>query len=102
MKLIPLIVIWILLILAGPASQARTVKASYYNAKHRSSFASRHKEWQGKTFALTYRGRTVHAVCRGYGPQAWTGRHIDVSRDVAQRLGFIKKGVATLHIKRVK
>ncbi len=57
---------------------------------------------RGKTFAITYNGRTVHAVCRDYGPRAHTGRDIDVSRDVAQRLGFVRKGVATVHIRKVR
>jgi hypothetical protein len=79
----------------------RAVVASYYDAPQRSSFASRHKEWRGKTFAITYQGKTVHAVCRDSGPYV-RGRQIDVGRDVARRLGFIKKGVATVHIRPVK
>lgn len=78
----------------------RHVVASFYNAPSRSSFASRHKEWRGKTFAITYQGKTVQAVCRDYGPFV-KGRQIDVSRDVAKRLGFIKKGVAKVHIRPV-
>lgn len=91
----------LLALLAGVA-ETKMVRASFYDAPNRSSFASRHKSWRGKTFAITYRGRTVRAVCRDYGPQAWTGRHIDVSRDVARRLGFTRQGVATVHIKMVK
>lgn len=81
--------------------KGRMVRASFYHAPTRASFASRHRDWRGKTFAITYQGRTVHAVCRDYGPQARTGRDIDVSRDVAQRLGFVRKGVATVHIRKV-
>ena len=83
-------------------ARGSAVRASFYDAPTRSSFASRRKDWRGKTFAITYRGRTVHAVCRDYGPQRHTGRDIDVSRDVAQRLGFVRKGVATVHIRRVR
>jgi len=95
-------------ILAAPVQAKKSVRkpgravvASFYDAPQRSSFASRHKEWRGKTFAITYKGKTVHAVCRDSGPYV-RGRQIDVSRDVAKRLGFIKKGVATVHIRPVK
>jgi hypothetical protein len=92
-------------ILAAPGHAKKkaghSVVASFYNAPSRSSFASRHKEWRGKTFAITYKGKTVHAVCRDYGPFV-RGRQIDVSRDVAKRLGFINSGVATVHIRPVK
>lgn len=84
------------------APKGRAVRASFYDAPSRSSFASRHRDWRGKTFAISYNGRTVHAVCRDYGPRAYTGRDIDVSRDVAQRLGFVRKGVATVHIRKVR
>lgn len=92
-------------ILAAPVQAKKKpghkVVASFYDAPSRSSFASRHKEWRGRTFAISYNGKTVHAVCRDYGPFV-RGRQIDVSRDVAKRLGFIKKGVATVHIRPVK
>lgn len=101
--------VWMILLACGLAAApghakkkaGRPVVASFYNAPSRSSFASRHKEWRGRTFAITYQGKTVHAVCRDYGPFV-KGRQIDVSRDVAKRLGFIKKGVATVHIRPVK
>ncbi|HEY3267512.1 MAG TPA: hypothetical protein VGM37_11335 [Armatimonadota bacterium] len=97
------------LLICGPgyarkasAPKSRLVHASFYNAPSRSSFASRHREWRGHTFAISYRGRTVHAVCRDYGPRAYTGREIDVSRDVAHRLGFVRSGTAHVHIQRVR
>lgn len=99
--------IFILALFAAPAQSkkaappSRLVRASFYDAPTRSSFASRRQDWRGKTFAITYRGRTVHAVCRDYGPQPHTGRDIDVSRDVARRLGFIRQGVATVRIQKV-
>jgi len=86
----------------APAPASRVVRASFYDAPTRSSFASRNRAWRGKTFAITYKGKTVHAVCRDYGPQRHTGRDIDVSRDVARRLGFVRQGVATVHIRRVR
>jgi hypothetical protein len=91
-------------IMASPAvagTGGRHVTASFYDAPSRSSFASRHKDWRGHTYAITYKGRTVQAVCRDYGPFV-RGREIDVSRDVARRLGFIKRGTAKVHIRRVK
>ncbi|HEY3411489.1 MAG TPA: RlpA-like double-psi beta-barrel domain-containing protein [Armatimonadota bacterium] len=94
---------WILLLLAlvSSAAQARSVKASFYDAPSRSSFASRHREWRGHTFAISYGGRTVHAVCRDYGPFV-PGREIDVSRDVAHQLGFVRRGTARVSIRRVR
>lgn len=83
------------------ACQAGTVKASFYDAPSRSSFASRHREWRGHTYAISYGGRTVHAVCRDYGPFV-RGREIDVSRDVAHRLGFVRRGTARVSIRRVR
>lgn len=91
----------LLLFLAAGACRAGTVSASYYDAPTRSSFASRNRGWRGHTFALTYAGRTVHATCRDYGPFV-RGRDIDVSRDVAHRLGFIRRGTARLTIKRIR
>jgi hypothetical protein len=92
---------WILLLLVcAAAGHAGTVKASFYDAPSRSSFASRHKDWRGHTFAISYGGKTVHAVCRDYGPFV-RGREIDVSRDVAHRLGFVRKGTARVGIRRV-
>jgi hypothetical protein len=85
----------------GLPPSGRMVRASFYSAPSRSSFASRHTDWRGHTFAITYKGRTVHAVCRDYGPFV-RGREIDVSRDVAHRLGFVRSGVATVHIRRVR
>ena len=96
MKLIP-----VFIALLASASQARTVKASFYDAPSRSSFASRHREWRGHTFAISYGGHTVHAVCRDYGPFV-RGREIDVSRDVAHRLGFVRRGTAKVSIRRVR
>lgn len=93
---------WILLLIAcAGAGNAGTVKASFYDAPSRSSFASRHRDWRGHTFAISYRGKTVHAVCRDYGPFV-RGREIDVSRDVAHRLGFVGRGTARVTIHRVR
>ncbi len=89
-----------------PVTAPATVPASFYDAPTRRSFASRHKAtlW-GRCFQLTYtnpQGRkiTVHARCMDYGPQAWTKRDIDVSRDVAERQGWTRRGVVPMAVRK--
>jgi hypothetical protein len=43
-------------------------------------------------------GKSARGVVRDYGPAAWTGRALDVSRQIAARLGMISTGVAMLEV----
>ena len=43
-------------------------------------------------------GRSARGVVRDYGPEAWTGRALDVSRQLAAQLGMISTGVETLDV----
>lgn len=94
-----MIVIFSFLCIVGKASGEKVI-ASWYDAPSRSSFASRNKSWRGKTFIITRGKMSVRVTCRDYGPAKWTKRHIDVSRDVAKKLGFIREGVTTVNIQR--
>ena len=40
----------------------------------------------------------VYVRVRGYGPQPWTGKSLDVSLGVARKLGMVKAGVAVLEV----
>ena len=43
-------------------------------------------------------GRSARGVVRDYGPEAWTGRALDVSKQIAAQLGMISTGVETLDV----
>lgn len=43
-------------------------------------------------------GKSVRGVVRDYGPEAWTGRSLDVSREIAGLLGMKSAGVASLEV----
>jgi rare lipoprotein A len=56
----------------------------------------------GTKLKITYKGKTSYAVVRDRGPAKWTGKDIDLSRAVADRLGFTKAGVGTVCVKEVR
>lgn len=55
----------------------------------------------GTKLKITYKGKTAYAVVRDRGPFI-AGRDIDLSRAVADRLGFTKAGVGTVCVKEVR
>lgn len=55
----------------------------------------------GTRLQISYAGRSVVARVTDRGPAAWTGRSLDVSRGVAQALGFKARGTAVLHVARL-
>ena len=80
---------------------AVTVRASFYDAPRRSSFASRGvicRPRCGAVFEFRYRGRVARARCLDHCPT----RPVDLSRDVAVRLGMLRAGVATVRARRVR
>lgn len=52
----------------------------------------------GTRLAVSYGGRTVIVRVNDRGPAAWTGRSLDVSRGVAEALGFKHRGAANVGI----
>jgi len=54
----------------------------------------------GTVLRLRYRGRTALCVVLDRGPYV-AGRHIDVSRAVASRLGMIRAGIAQIRVERL-
>lgn len=50
----------------------------------------------GTRVLLTYGGQQVVATVADRGPAEWTGRSLDVSRRVAEVLGFKAQGVANI------
>jgi len=43
-------------------------------------------------------GKSARGVVRDYGPEAWTGRQLDISKQLAAELGMISTGVETLDV----
>ena len=43
-------------------------------------------------------GRMVPMLINDYGPAKWTGRGLDVSKGVAERLGILKQGLARVRV----
>lgn len=43
-------------------------------------------------------GRMVPMLVNDYGPAKWTGRGLDVSKGVAERLGILKQGLARVRV----
>lgn len=43
-------------------------------------------------------GKYAFAVVRDRGPEAWTHRSLDVSRSIAEQLGMLRAGVASLEV----
>lgn len=103
----------------GPApSDASCVRSSWYGGgakryEPNSSTASgaRFDPWGmtvahrtyafGTKLLLTHGDRQVVATVTDRGPASWTGRSLDVSKGVAERLGFIKQGTACLAVSHV-
>ena len=52
----------------------------------------------GTRLAVSYGGRTIIVRVNDRGPAAWTGRSLDVSRGVAEALGFKHRGAANVRI----
>jgi rare lipoprotein A len=52
----------------------------------------------GTKVQLSYGGQTVIATVTDRGPAAWTGRSLDVSRGVAEMLGFKARGTANIQM----
>ena len=48
----------------------------------------------GTRVAVSYGGRTVVVRVNDRGPAKWTGRDLDLSREAARRLGYIRGGEA--------
>ena len=43
-------------------------------------------------------GKSARGVVRDYGPEAWTGRSLDVSGPIAELLGMKSDGIASLEV----
>lgn len=88
-----------ILLPSGPAS-AEEMRATWYDCPLAANcVANRH--YPKGTVLLLFNPRTrksTHAVVLDYGPETWTGRALDVSRQIAQRLDMIQAGVVTLEV----
>lgn len=92
----------------GRARQAYTFKATWYGYDHKritasglpfdgKAFTCAHRTLAlGTTLLLSHEGRYCVVTVTDRGPEEWTGKTLDVSRAVAQALGFERDGVATL------
>jgi rare lipoprotein A len=106
MKILQSIATAILVIGISTASQATTLKASFYKSgsitasgeKFRpfsNTAASNHFKF-GTQLRLSYKGKSAIICINDTGNFGKYHRSLDVTKGVAQKLGFVKLGVVTL------
>jgi rare lipoprotein A len=102
-------------LLCGQAMARECLKASWYGTESGSRTADG-SFFDGTQMIVAHRtlpfgtklhltnkanGRVAVATVRDRGPAEWTGRDLDLSRAVAQKLGMIRAGVGTVCIQRI-
>lgn len=78
----------------GSESGSRTANGERFNPNGL-TIAMRSRDF-GRRYVATFGGRSVVVRLTDYGPAAWTGRQVDVSREVASRLNFLRRGTARI------
>lgn len=104
-----MLVTFLTLMLLSTIADAKTMKVSYYHrgfigrhtasgevfSPHKNTAASNHYKF-GTILQLNYAGKTAKVCVNDTGGFAKYGRDLDVSKKVAQTLGFIEKGVVNV------
>lgn len=81
----------------GSESGNRTASGERFNPMGMTC-AMRTHNWRTVTVTVLATGKSAQCRVNDYGPAAWTGKLIDVSRGMAIALGFAGRGVARVRV----
>ncbi len=91
------------------------VIASYYGSES-GSYTANGEKWRPNGLTAAHRtlpfnsrvkvtnlhnGREVHVRINDRGPAAYTGRHIDLSKGAAHKIGMVQSGTAPVKVERI-
>lgn len=84
----------------GKESGSRTANGEHFDGRSLTA-AMPSRKYIGRSYRVSYRGKSVVVRINDVGPAKWTGRGIDLSKAAAQRIGLIHAGVGRVCLTRL-
>lgn len=106
---------WVLLTPSlGVSCQGEMLTASWYGEAHHGrktatgerfdmhALTAAHRTMRfGRVVKVSRAGKTVTVRITDRGPAKWTGRSLDLSREAAEKLGMLRRGVARVCVEKL-